>query len=398
MKITRVETMILRYTYDVPIADAQNFFSARNAVLIQLTTDTGLTGIGEAASFGGPAETTKFILDHELAPYLLGQDPTNIERLWKIMLDRTRQHGRGGVIISAISGVDVALWDLLGKLAGLPVYKLLGGYSDTLVPYASSGFYTKERSPQALADMVDGYFQRGFRYAKIKIGRNPDIFLSPLPNMAHAEEYVYTLEEDLERVAACSRVAAKYGAKLMVDANNTWNTYTAIQMGRRLEKMGNIFWLEEPLALDNVDGSAELAAALELPVAGYESEVGLYRFKDFIDRRAVDIVQPDVIWSGGFTECRRIAAYAYAHCLPVTPHVFSSAVSLAANAHFLASLNNGGVLEFDQNIYPLRDQLTECPIQVAGDGLVHLSQEPGLGITLRQDTLAKYLVDRSVVE
>lgn len=111
--------------------------------------------------------------------------------------------------------------------------------------------------------------------------------------------------------------------------------------------------MEEPLSLDNVDGSAELARALDMPVAGYESEVGLFRFKQFMDKRAIDIVQPDVIWSGGFTECRRIAHYAQANSLPCMPHVFSSAVSLAANAHFLASLSNRGILEMDRNPYPL---------------------------------------------
>ena len=304
----------------------------------------------------------------------------------------TRQHGRGGIITAALSGIDVALWDILGKKAGLPVYKLLGGYSDRLLPYASSGFYSVGKDAQKLAAEAEGYFRQGFRYAKIKIGRNPDVFMSPIENMLSPEKCIYTLEEELERVRACCEAAKKYGARIMVDVNNVWNTYTAIRMGKKFQEMG-VFWMEEPLSLDNVDGSAELARALDMPVAGYESEVGLFRFKQFMDKRAIDIVQPDVIWSGGFTECRRIAHYAQANSLPCMPHVFSSAVSLAANAHFLASLSNRGILEMDRNPYPLRDELLTEPIEMAADGYVYLPQKPGLGIELREDTIEKYRVD-----
>lgn len=392
MKIKQVTAMILRYQYENGIADAQNYFSTRNAVLVEVETDTGLRGIGESACFGGPAESTKYIVERELAPLIVGENPTNIEYIWKKIFDRTRQHGRGGIIMAAMSGIDVALWDILGKIAGLPVYKLLGGYTDKLLPYASSGFYSGGKDTKALAQEVGSYFEQGFRYAKIKVGRNPEVFLSPLPNMPFTQECNYSLEEDLERVEACCKVADEFGAKLIVDANNTWNTFTAIKMGKIFQKLG-VFWLEEPLHLDNIEGSVELAAALDMPVAGYESEVGLYRFRELIRRHAVDIVQPDVIWSGGFTECRKIANFAHAHNMPCLPHVFSSAVSLAANAHFLASICNAGILELDRNVYPLRDDLLEEPIVVAPDGYIHMSDKPGLGIELREDTIQKYRVD-----
>lgn len=392
MKITGVKAMILRYKYEEAIADAQNYFAVRNAVIVKVTTDEGIEGIGESACFGGPAESTKYIIENELQPLLVGKDATNIEYLWKFINDRTRQHGRGGIITAAMSGIDIALWDIMGKKAGLPVYKLLGGYTDVLIPYASNGFYSKTKDKKALAEEVGNYYEQGFRYAKIKVGRNGGVFLSPLPNMPFAEECRYTLEEDLERVEACMKVAREFKCNLMVDANNNWNTYTAIRMGKEFQKMG-VFWLEEPLHLDNIEGSIELAAALDMPVAGYESEVGLYRFREFIRRRAVDIVQPDVIWSGGFTECTKIANFAHAYNLPCMPHVFSSAVSLAANAHFLASIQNAGILEYDRNIYPLRDELLEEPIRMAQDGYVHVPDKPGLGITLRQDTIDKYIVE-----
>lgn len=178
----------------------------------------------------------------------------------------------------------------------------------------------------------------------------------------------------------------------MVDANNNWNTFTAVRAGKILQEMG-VFWLEEPLHVDNIKGSAELVAALDMPIAGYESEIGFYRFRELIERRAVDIVQPDVIWSGGITECRRIAAFAAASHLPCNPHAFSTAVSLMANMHFMASIPNAGILEMDQNIYPLRDELLAKRIEREADGLVHLPDTPGLGIELNWETVHRYAVD-----
>lgn len=389
MKIIDVKATILKYQYENGIADAQNFFSIRSAVLVQVYTDEGIVGLGESACFGGPPETTKIVIETELKPIVLDQDPTNIQLVWQRMFDRTRQHGRSGLIFAAMSGIDIALWDILGKKAGLPVYKLLGGYADKVTPYASSGFYSRGKDTQVIAAECRSYFERGFRYAKIKIGRNPEVLMTPLHNMAFTEECRYSLDEDLERVAACCAVAKEYGARIMVDANNNWNTFTAIQMGKKLQEMG-VYWLEEPLHLDNIDGSAELAAALDMPVAGYESEVGFYRFREFIQRRAIDIVQPDCVWTGGITECRRIANLALAHNLPCNPHVFSSGVSLAANLHFLASLPNAGLFEMDRNVYPLRDELLTEKIDIAADGFVYVPQGPGLGIELNMDTVEKY--------
>lgn len=391
MKIIDVKAMILHYTYENGIADAQNFFAARNAVIVKVYTDEGLIGLGESACFGGPPQTTKFIIEQELAPIVVGEDPSRIEWIWQKMFARTRQHGRGGVIFAAMSGIDIALWDLLGKAAGLPVYKLLGGYADAVTPYASSGFYAKGKETGQIAAEVRSYFEKGFRYAKIKIGRNPEVLMNPISKMAFSDQCLYSMQQDLERVQACCDVAEEYGARIMVDANNNWNTFTAIQMGKKLQEMG-VYWLEEPLHLDNIDGSAELAAALDMPVAGYESEIGFFRFREFIQRHAVDIVQPDCIWSGGITECRRIAVLAQEYGLPCNPHVFSSGVSLAANLHFLASLPNAGLFEMDRNPYPLRDELLDIRFELAPDGLLHLPQKPGLGVELNEDCVGRYRI------
>ncbi|MHB1315952.1 MAG: mandelate racemase/muconate lactonizing enzyme family protein [Christensenellales bacterium] len=393
MRITDVRAMILSYEYDTAIGDAMDFFFTRNTVLVQVYTDEGIVGLGEAAFFGGPPETTKFVLENELKPMIIGEDPTMIERVWKRMFDRTRKHGRGGVLMSAISGIDIALWDIMGKKTGMPVYKLLGGYTNKLLPYASCGFYAEGKGTKEIANEVEEYFKLGFKCAKIKVGRDPEVIMTLLQNMANTTHCLSSLEEDMERVKACLEVANKYGARLMVDANNSWNTFTAMEMCRKFEKMG-ILWVEEPLQTDDLDGYAALASSLDIAISGIESETGgLYRFKQIIDKRAVDIVQCDVIWSGGFTECRKIANYAYANFLPVIPHVFSTAVSLIANMHFLASLSNGGMLEYDRNIYPLRDELVTHRVTVEKDGYVYLPEGPGLGIELNMDTVEKYRID-----
>ncbi len=397
MKIIDVKATVLSYQCEKSIADAQTYFSTRNAVLVCVIADNGIYGIGESASFGGSAEGTKFLIEQELKPIVVGQDPTNITRVWQRIFDRTRQHGRSGIILAAMSGIDIALWDLMGKVCGMPVYKLLGGYADQVTAYASSGFYSEGKDTKAIAAECESYFKKGFRYAKIKIGRNPEVLLNPLENMAFCEKERYSLEEDLERVAACVEAASRYGARIMVDANNCWNSFTAIQMGKKLQEMG-VFWLEEPLHVDDIAGSAEVAAALDMPIAGYESEIGFFRFRELIERRAVDIVQPDAVWSGGLTECRRIANLALAHNLVCNPHVFSSAVSFAANLHFLASLPNAGLFEMDQNVYPLRDELLTENICKQKDGCISLPQSPGLGIELNADTMRRYAIDADDTE
>lgn len=226
---------------------------------------------------------------------------------------------------------------------------------------------------------------------KMKVGRNPEAMLNPLPDMVAPDFATASQEEDARRVHAV-REAVGPDVKLMIDANNAWTPSTALLMMRELEQ-DHIHWLEEPVSTDDIAGSALVAHNLDVPVAGYETEVGIYGFRDLIAAGAIDIVQPDVIWSGGISECRRIAALAAAYRLPCIPHVFSSAVSLIANLHFIASLPNGSLLEFDRNPNPLRGELFEEPIEIDGRGYVALPERPGLGVTLNQATIDRYQID-----
>ncbi len=387
MKIADVRTIPLSYRCEPPYGSAGGMQSARGGLLVEVETDSGITGIGEAGVGGG---STRGVIETQLRPMLLGEDPLLIEGLWQKMFARTRQYGRRGIVMNALSGIDIALWDIAGKVAKMPVYRLLGACRDRVEAYASGGFYQEGKSVDDLAGEAEGYRARGFKGMKMKIGRNPSTQSHLRHLVGGADRCEVEPEEDIARVAAVRRALGPR-AKLMVDVNCAWSPAMAIEMGRALEPY-RLYWIEEPVATDDIDGSARVATALATAIAGYETEIGLYGFRELITRGAVDIVQPDLAWSGGFSECRRIAALAQAHHLMVAPHAFASAVTLAASLHFIASIPNGLVLEFDQNPNGLRDDLLKEPIRIDGDGMICLPDRPGLGIELDPAAVARYRV------
>jgi L-alanine-DL-glutamate epimerase-like enolase superfamily enzyme len=388
MKIADVRTIPLSYRCEKPYMSAAGVQAARNALLVEIETDNGVIGIGEAGSAGGALASTQVVVEQELKPLLIGEDPLLIERLWQKMFQRTRQHGRRGIVLHAISGLDVALWDIAGKVAKLPVYRLLGAYRDKVEAYASGGFYQEDKDVAALADEAAGYIAHGYRAMKMKVGRNPSTQTNLRQMLAQHERCVVSLDDDLARVEA-ARKALGREAKLMIDINCAWSPALAIQMGQALEPY-RLYWMEEPVATDDIRGSAEVARALGTAIAGYETEVGLYGFRELITRGAVDIAQPDIAWAGGFTECRRIAALAHAYNLMVAPHAFSSAITLVASMHLLASIPNGLILEFDQNPNALRQELLKEPITADPEGFVTLPDRPGLGVELDPATVETY--------
>lgn len=392
MKITKVEAIPLRCSYEVPIYDALFRARHRQAVLVRVETDAGIEGIGEAASFGGPEESTSTVIEREIGPRIIGEDPFDTERIWQKVYRQSWQHGRGGIVICALSGVDIALWDIVGKAVGTPLYKLLGGFTDRVPAYASTGFYWEGQSTEHLTDEVKKHVANGYTAVKVKVGRN-DLSLSPVKLMPDAD-FTYTLEQDLERVTAV-RSAIGSSTKLIVDANGAWDAQTALKMGRHFDDL-DVFAFEEPVSTDNLEGSARLASALDLNVAGYESEQLAFNFKRLIDAEAVDIVQPDLTWAGGITESRRIAALAHAAHRGVMVHCFSSAITLAASTHFMCAIPNAMLLEIDQNPNGLRDEIIKNPLEVDNDGCVSPPKGPGLGVELDWDIVDKYRV-RSVV-
>ncbi len=385
MKIVDIRTIPLSYRCDPLYGSAGGMQARRGGLLVEIETDERVIGIGEAGVGGG---STRDVIDKQLRPMLIGADPLLIEGLWQKMFARTRQYGRRGIVMNAISGIDIALWDIAGKVAGLPLYRLFGACRDRVEAYASGGFYQEGKGVDDLAGEAEGYRARGFKGMKMKIGRNPSTQTHLRHLAEQAELCEVEPEEDIARVAAVRRALGPKG-KLMADVNCAWSPAFAIEMGRALEPY-KLYWIEEPVATDDIAGSAMVADALATPIAGYETEIGLYGFRELIERGAIDIVQPDIAWSGGFSECRRIAALAQAYHRMVAPHAFASAVTLVASLHFIASIPNGLVLEFDQNPNGLRDEILKEPIRIDGDGMIRLPERPGLGIELDPAAIERY--------
>lgn len=388
MKIVEVRTTRVEYPYkERPIISGAGVNANRRALLVHIKTDTGIEGIGEAGIAGGPAVSTSTVIEQELAPLIMGQDPFEVERLWQLMYIRSRQHGRSGIIMHAIGGIDIALWDIIAKALDQPLYRVLGAMRDRLPAYGSGGFYQEGKTTADLADECRSFVEQGYRAIKIKAGRNRiQNSFAPIEMTANNTLETVTLREELERVRAV-REAIGPDIPLMVDASCNWTAKTAMFMAQQMEPL-NIAMLEEPLSPDDIEGSALLAASTSIPIGGYETETGgLYAFRNYIDRRAVDIVQVDIGRAGGITEARRIAAYAYAHHMPFTPHVYTSAVIFAASLHFMASIPNATWFEHDRNENGLRDALIDEPFAIDSDGFIHVPQGPGLGITLSEKGL-----------
>ena len=391
MQIRDVRTISVEYTLPRPVFDANYTMASKPALLVEVETDTGLVGLGEAAHFGGPLVSTATVIEQELRPHLLGQDSRETERLWELMHRRAYKHARGGIVIAAISGVDIALWDLRGKLAGMPLWRLLGGYRRRVPAYATGGFYAEGKGVRELADEMRAYCRHGFRAVKLKVGRNSGIEGSPLRAMADRGVCEVSLAEDLARVRAV-REAIGPDVRLMVDANGAWDVPTAVRMGRLLEEL-DVYWFEEPVWPDDLAGSAEVASKVAIPIAGYETcSYGTVSFRDYIRARAVHFVQPDVAWAGGLTETLKIAHLAQAANLPLAPHIHGSAVAVAAAVHLLGAVRNGSMAEMVFPAHPLMGDLVREPLVVDGAGEIDLGERPGLGIELDPDAVKRYRV------
>lgn len=387
MKIKDIRTLALSYTCEPPYASASGVQGRRGALLVEVETDDGTIGIGEAGPAGG---ATAACIEKDLKPLLLGEDPLTIEALWQKMYVRTRIYGRGGVVMNAMSGIDIALWDIAGKIAKLPVYKLLGACRDRVEAYASGGFYQEGKGVEGIAGEAESYRARGFNGMKMKIGRNPSTGTHLRQLSGHVDFCETDPSEDLARIAAARRALGPQ-AKLMVDVNCAWSPAFAIEMGREMAPY-KLFWIEEPVATDDIEGSARVADALDTAIAGYETELGLFGFRELISRGAVDIVQPDIAWTGGFTEGKRIAAFAQAHHRMVAPHAFGSAVLLMASLHFAASIPNALMLEWDQNPNGLRSELLKEELRLEAGSMVRVPERPGLGIELDRAAVERYRV------
>ncbi len=356
MKIIDVQAIPLTVTISkrVPILSAPD----RMAVVIKVVTDEGVTGVGECyGQVMAPAVCA--IVDYSLKPLLLGQDPTNIERLWQRMYRGTFYYGREGIVMCAISGVEIALCDLVGRWRNIPVYQMLGGrYQDKVRAYASLPRYdTPEEVAEACARCVD----QG--YSAIKLHQ------IDVPS------------------AKAARDAVGDQVDIMVDANCPWSPRQAIEMAKRFQEH-NIFWLEEPVWPGNdYDGVARVKAAVDTPIAAGENEYGLIGFKEMITRSVVDIVQPSVCKTGGILESKKIYALANAWNLSVSPHCYYYGPGMAATIHLAMSSKECLFIETPA-ISPEEELLAE-PLRPSA-GYWEVSDKAGLGVDLNEEAIARY--------
>jgi D-galactarolactone cycloisomerase len=344
---------------------------------VEIETSDGIVGWGECY---GPSAVAKAFIDTQFAPRIIGRDAFDVEVIWEDLYNRIKDYGTTGMAISALSGIDIALWDIVGKSVNKPIHKLIGGAYRTEVTCYATGLYfiDMDRLVEEAVEEAREFAEEGFQAIKMKIGLGD-------PKL------------DIRRVAAV-REAIGDNVRLMVDANHCFTVPQAIRIGRELEKL-DIEWFEEPISPEDVDGYIEVTRALDMAVAGGENAFTRWGFRDLVVRKAMDIVQPDVCAAGGISECRKIATLAITHGVECVPHAWGSAIGVAATLHFLAALPDQPpsyrpmppMLEFEQCENPFRDHLSREPI-VQHRGKVQVPTGAGLGIEIERKILDKYRV------
>lgn len=377
MEVAAIEAIPLSY----PLGEGNGYGSARGTVeqrtstLVRVESTTGTVGWGEAF---GPPRTLATLVSELLSDVVVGMDPFEVESLCERNYAGLYHFGSSGLIQSAISGIDVALWDLLGRELGRPVAQLLGGFERTSVtPYASTMYVTDWGEDPAAP--VEQAAAEGFTAAKIKIGRNA--------------------EDDVERVRTAREVLGE-DATLMVDFNGNYRPEQAIRVARELEPF-DVYWLEEPVPPENHSGYRQVSEAVDVPVAAGEAAYARFDFEELIRDRTVDIAQPDVCKCGGLSEARFIGKLATMENVHVSPHVWTGAVGVAASLQFAATLptypHSTNVpepfyFEFDRAENGLREELLVDPFDPTG-GSLDVPDGPGLGVELDHDAVEEYRID-----
>lgn len=386
MRITGVETFPLVYEMPYALTYARGTYRTREALLVKVhTSDRDIFGWGESAMWGGPHAVTAAVVEREIAPLIIGEDPRRPEFLWEKVFQSTYYHGRKGIVLAGLSGVDIALWDIIGKCAGQPLWRLFGGFGRPLKTYASAGYYRHGYDHSAFAADIKAARAAGFCGYKMKIGNIPDAVHSGVLTDA---EHRCSFDEDMTRVHV-AREALGPSLDLMVDANTSLSSRLAMRYAESLEAL-NICWFEEPTQPEDIDGCADLARRTRIPVAGFETESGKHQFAKLIDAGAIQVVQFDVVQVGGFTEARKIAHYAQMRHLPFTAKNYSTAVSAAATLQLLYAHPNGDYFECDQDPNGLRDELANGPFFEISGGLATPGELPGLGIEIDNSALIRW--------
>ncbi|MFZ5754106.1 MAG: mandelate racemase/muconate lactonizing enzyme family protein [Bacillota bacterium] len=384
MRITNVEAISLivpiensiKAPISIPHADELEkiVFKEYRVTLVKIDTDEGITGYGECMVRLAPTATRDIV--EYVKPLLIGKDPMDTEYIWELLFGTMMNRGHfQGFYIEAISGIDVALWDIKGKALNVPVYTLLGGNSHPKIwAYASS---IRFRGMETMLKTAETFVEKGFTAMKIKIGQG--------------------YKTDVMAVEAVRKHVGD-DITLMVDANCGYDVKTALKIGRELENY-NITWFEEPISPMDYDGYRRLSESLDVPIAAGEAHFLRYGIKDLIEKGKVDIIQPNVCRAGGFTECLKIHGLSSSYDVPYLTHTgSSSAVCIAASLQIAAAFSDCFIFEHMQSDWskdqrnPLRWDLTPLPIKSFSNGFIELEDKPGIGVEINEDVIKKYRV------
>ena len=387
MKITKITSHVLGYDLPETLGYSQQYYKKRTSHIVEVETDEGVTGWGECFGPGNIAFANKGIVEKVIQPMVLGMQALDRDVIWHKVYNLMRDHGQKGMPLQALSGVDIALWDIAGKTANLPLYKMIGGAHRDKVEVYGYGMMLR---PENINSLISRFKEEsaeikemGFKALKMKVGVGP--------------------RDDIKLIEAV-RGGIGDNFRFMVDANHGYTTHDALYLGRAMEEFSP-YWFEEPVAPEDLDGYRELRAALKVNISGGEAEFNRWGWRKLLESRGLDIAQPEVCALGGISEYLRVLALCHSHFTPVVNHVWGSAIAIATNLHLLAAMPPlpGGLfpwepmLEFDttHNIF-IDDLLTESldlKKQVkANNGTVSLPVGPGLGVTPKRDFLNRFKI------
>lgn len=387
MKITKITSHVLQYDMPELLGYSQQYYAKRSAHLVEVETDEGVTGWGECFGPGNVALANKAIVEQVIQPLVLGMDPIDRDVIWHKVYNLLRDHGQKGMPMQSLSGVDIALWDIAGKVADLPLARLIGGaHRDDVMVYG----YGMMLRPEPVNDLAARFEDEaaairdaGFAATKMKIGLGPkaDVLLAQAVRRGVGDDF-----------------------KFMADANHCYTTSDAFYVGHALDEL-DAYWFEEPVAPEDLDGYRELRAGLRVNISGGEAEFNRWGWRSILENRGLDIAQPEVCALGGISEYLRVLALCHAHFTPVINHVWGSAIAVAANLQLLGAMPAmpGGLhpwepmLEFDTTDNKFRDDLLEDPLDIQGQvqksgGRVSIPSGPGLGVSPDRSFIQHYKI------
>ncbi len=388
MKITKITSHVLGYDLPEILGYSQQYYQKRTSHIVEIETDEGISGWGECFGPGNIAFANKGIVEKVIQPMVLGMQALDRDVIWHKVYNLMRDHGQKGMPLQALSGVDIALWDLAGKAANLPLYKMIGGaHRDKIEVYG----YGMMLRPDNINSLISRFKEEsaeikemGFKALKMKVGVGP--------------------KDDIKLIEAV-RGGIGDNFRFMVDANHGYTTHDALYVGRAMEEFSP-YWFEEPVAPEDLDGYRELRAALKVNISGGEAEFNRWGWRKLLESRGLDIAQPEVCALGGISEYLRVLALCHSHFTPVVNHVWGSAIAVAVNLHLLAAMPPlpGGLfpwepmLEFDTTHNRFIDDLLTVSLDIKkqvkiNNGTVSLPNGPGLGVTPKRDFIDKFRID-----